>query len=220
SLGAAEAGLHVLNQTPPLRGGRVACDTRRGPELLFGEDRGYTPALFTWDRSRVWLEERAHPDGAATLAVTALERRLLPLVRYDLEDEGRIIGADRLNDVLTRLGSPVRVEEPAVAVFGRRSSCLEGDGWSVRPEAIKESLFAIAAHAGTLTGRFRIVAEGGAPRVHVQLRDGARPTPRLADHLTDIAAAATDAPVTVRLHTYRDYPYHDGGDFQRKPRYL
>ena len=38
---------------------------------------------------------------------------------------------------------------------------------------MKEGLFTTAAHAGALTGRFRIAADGDVPALHVQLRDGA-----------------------------------------------
>jgi phenylacetate-CoA ligase len=220
SMGAAEAGLHVLTESPALRAVRAACDSQGGRERLLGEDRGYTPLLLGWDRRRIHIEEREHDDGAHTLVATSLERRLMPLVRYDLDDEGRILSPAEVNAAMADLGCPVRVDAPVAAVWGRRTTRLRGDGWSLRPEAVKEGLFSVAAHAGTLTGRFRIDCEDGAPLIHVQLRDGGRPAPRLECHLSELITGTTGAPARVRIHGYRDYPFHDAGDFQHKPAYV
>ena len=220
SMGAAEAGLHVLTETPGLRALRAAFDSQASRTRLLGEDRGYTPLLLGWDPRRVYVEERTHADGSRTLVATALERRLMPLVRYDLNDEGFILSADEVNAALADVGSPLRTEVPVAAVWGRRFARLEGDGWSLRPEAVKEGLFATAAHAGTLTGRFRIVDAPDGPEVHIQMRDGARAAPRLEDSLADLTRAVTGAPVRVHAHGYREYPYHEAGDFQHKPVYL
>ncbi|MFP5451004.1 MAG: hypothetical protein ACLGG9_04545 [Thermoleophilia bacterium] len=220
SMGAAEAGLHVLTESPALRALRGACDSQGGRDRMFGEDRGYTPLLLEWDDRRIHLEEREHADGARTLVATSLERRLMPLVRYDLDDEGCILSPGHVNAAMADLGCDVRIDAPIAAVWGRRATRLQGEGWSLRPEAVKEGLFGTAAHAGTLTGRFRIGVDDGVPQVHVQLRDGGRPAPRLESHLSELIAATTGAPVQVQIHRYRDYPFHDAGDFQHKPAYV
>jgi phenylacetate-CoA ligase len=220
SMGAAEAGLHVLTETPALRAVRAACDSQSGRERLLGEDRGYTPLLLEWDARRIHLEEREHTDGARTLVATALERRLMPLVRYDLDDEGCILHPGEVNAAMADLGCGVRIDSPVAAVWGRRTTRVQGEGWSLRPEAVKEGIFSTAAHAGSLTGRFRIGVAGGAPHVHVQMRDGGRPAPRLERHLSELIGATTGVPVQVQIHAYRDYPFHDAGDFQHKPVYV
>ena len=170
SMGAAEVGLHVLHETPALREARQALDSPLARMALFGRDPGYSPTLLTWDPNRLYMEERRHADGVSTLVLTALTRRLLPLVRYDLDDEAELLDAAAANLELTRQGSDARLEGPAVALWGRRGGTIRGEGWSLRPEIVKEGLFATAAHAGALTGRFRIAAEEGRPVLHVQLR--------------------------------------------------
>ena len=84
-----------------------------------------------------------------------------------------------------------------------------------------EGLFTTAALAVALTGRFRIAAEGGLPALHVQLRDGVVATPGMEKALalmTRVVSGAPEARVTV--HGYRDYPFHEAGDFQHKPAYV
>lgn len=221
SMGAAEVGLHVLVETPTLRVARDLINCPHAREVLFGSDEGYSPSLFTWNPKRVYLEERAHSDGSTTLAVTTLERRLLPLVRYDLDDAAQILDTAALNRYLTDAGHPpLPDEEPVVAVWGRRSARLDGPGWSVRPEPVKEALFASPGHAGALTGRFRVEIGPTGPHLHVQLRDGARPGPGLVGTLERSLTAVAGAQGSVFAYPHREYPFHEAGDFQHKPVYL
>jgi phenylacetate-CoA ligase len=220
SMGAAEVGLHVLHETPALREARRALDSPMARTALFGRDPGYSPTLLTWDPNRLYMEERRHSDGVSTLVLTALTRRLLPLVRYDLDDEAELLDAAAANRELMRQGSDARLEGPAVALWGRRGATIRGHGWSLRPEIVKEGLFATAAHAGALTGRFRIAADEGRPVLHVQLRAGVRPGPGIEAALRHTVSVAAGVPAEVRIHDYKGYPFHDGGDFQHKPLYL
>lgn len=220
SMGAAEVGLHVLHENPALREARRALDGPLARRSLFGRDPGYSPTLLTWDTNRFFVEEREHEDGARTLVLTALTRRLLPLVRYDLDDEAEIVDTGRANAELERQGSPVRLSGPVVALWGRRGSTVSGPGWSLRPERVKEGLFATAAHAGALTGRFRIASDGERPVLHVQLRDGAGPGPGIVPALRAVATTAAGVTARVEVHEYRAYPFHEAGDFQHKPAYV
>ena len=220
SMGAAEVGVHALVETPALRVARGELGDPSARRELFGRDPGYAPTLLAWDPNRYHAEERWHPDGARTLVLTALTRRLLPLVRYDLDDEAEIVDPAAANRALGLAGTSAALAAPAVALWGRRGTTVSGEGWSLRPETVKEGLFAIAAHAAALTGRFRIAAAGGRPELHVQLREGVRPAPRLAESLGALLAATAGAAGAVHVHGYRDYPFHEAGDFQHKPRYL
>lgn len=220
SMGAAEVGLHVLHETPPLREARRALDSPMARRSLFGRDPGYSPTLLAWDPNRYFVEERRHDDDTTSLVLTALTRRLLPLVRYDLDDEAELLTPAVLNEELERQGSALRLDRPVVALWGRRGAAVDGDGWSLRPELVKEGLFATAAHAGALTGRFRIAAVGNRPVLHVQLRENARPGPGIEAALRHMTTIAAGAPADVLIHHYRDYPFHEAGDYMHKPAYV
>lgn len=220
SMGAAELGLHALFETPALREARRALDGAEARRALFGDDPGYTPTLLRWEPTRLHLEERRHDDGTRTVVCTTLVRRLLPLVRYDLDDLGHIVPAEILNRELEWRGSPVRVDGPVLALWGRRGAEARGDGWSVRPERIKCGLFATAAHAARLTGRFHVApGADGEPVLHAQLRDDAAGDAALAQSLGALVSAAAGAAGRAELHPLRTYPFHDAGDFQHKPAY-
>ncbi len=107
-----------------------------------------------------------------------------------------------------------------MAVWGRRGGSISGDGWSLRPEIVKEGLFTTSAHAGALTGRFRIQSEHGQPVLHVQLRNGAMPGPGIETALAHMVTVAAGVPARIEVHGYRDYPYHEAGDFQHKTTYV
>ncbi len=220
SMGAAEVGLHVLHETPALRQARRALDSPMARRALFGRDPGYSPTLLTWDHNRYFVEERHHEDDTTSLVLTALTRRLLPLVRYDLDDEAEVVMPGDLNAELARAGSEVRLDRPVVALWGRRGATVQGEGWSLRPELVKEGLFSVAAHAGALTGRFRITATGNRPVLHVQLRENAGAGPGIEAALRHMVTIAAGAPAEVVIHRYRDYPYHEAGDYQHKPAYV
>ena len=220
SMGAAEVGLHALHETPELRFARQELDSPGARTALFGRDPGYSPSLFTWDSNRLFVEERLHEDGVRTLVLTTLTRRMLPLVRYDLDDEADLVDPAVANLVLAERGSELRLERPAVAVWGRRGGTIHGDGWSLRPEIVKEGLFTTSAHAGALTGRFRIGSDDGQPVLHVQLRNGALPGPGIETALEHMVTVAAGVPARVEVHGYREYPYHEAGDFQHKTAYL
>ena len=218
SMGAAELGLYLLFETPELRAIRSVLDTSGQAPELFGHKWGYTPTLFAFDPHRLHVEERRHGDDVSTLAFTPLARRLLPLVRYDLDDVGEVVPADRFNAQLQVLGAPHRVDRPVVACWGRRSAGLVIGDRVVRPELIKQRLFSFSAEAAVLTGRFYL-EHGSEPVLHVQLRPATIATPRLASGLNAFLSDMTRTTSRVVVHAHDAYPFHLAGDYQHKPTY-
>ena len=151
---------------------------------LFGRDPGYSPTLLTWDPNRLYMEERRHSDGVSTLVLTALTRRLLPLVRYDLDDEAELLDAAAANRELMRQGAtrgssgrPWRCGAAAAPPSAARAGACG-------PEIVKEGLFTTAAHAGALTGRFRIAADERPPGAPRPAARGRAPRPGIEAALT------------------------------------
>ena len=218
SMGAAELGLHCFFETPALRTARRALADPDARRALFGRDPGYGPSLLTYDPTRLYVEERERPDGWRTLAVTTLAPRLMPLVRYDLGDLGEMVPAAAINAELAARNVQARVDDPVVAVWGR-SGAATGPGWTLRPEPVKERLFAYPALAASVSGRFFIEARDGEPWLHLQLRAGANPVHGAAADLRAYLQRECGGLGEVVLHDHRGYPHHLAGDFQHKPRY-
>ncbi|MDH3725067.1 MAG: hypothetical protein OER93_04890 [Thermoleophilia bacterium] len=218
SMGAAELGMNLLFENPGLRTIRSLLDESGQARELFRQDWGYTPTLFAFDPSRLYIEERQHDDGTSTLAFTPLTRRLLPLVRYDLGDLGEIVSPERVNEQLAALGSPARLPRPIIAFWGRQAAGITIGGRTVRPELIKQRLFSYSAEAAVLTGRFYLDTSPK-PVLHVQLRPETVATPRLAADLGAFLGEATGATSRVKVHAHAEYPFHLAGDYQHKPTY-
>ena len=219
SMGAAELGLNLLYETPQLRAVRSLLDQSGQTRDLFAHQHDYTPSLFSYDPTRIHLEQRHHEDGSRTLVFTPLGRRLLPLVRYDLGDLGEIIPAARINAFLEGMGSLVTAHDPLVAVWGRRTLPYGGAAEVVRPEQIKQRLFAFTAEAAVLTGRFRLERAGEGWVLHVQQRQRTVPTPDLEDALGNFLSRLVGGSAHAIVHPHGEYPFHTAGDFQHKPVY-
>ncbi|HAM20698.1 MAG TPA: hypothetical protein DCQ04_00180 [Actinobacteria bacterium] len=218
SMGAAELGLNLLFETPQLRALRAILDSTDHGAGLVREGLGFTPTLFGYDPQRLYVEERRHDDGATTLAFTALGRRLLPLVRYDLGDMAELVPAERVNAAFAAAGLPITVDSPIVAFWGRQADSIAIAGRTIRPERIKQRIFALAAEAAVLTGRF-FVDTSATPTLHLQLRSGTVATPNLDADWHRFMHELAGVDCTVVIHSYDRYPFHEAGDFQHKPIY-
>ncbi|HWH14570.1 MAG TPA: hypothetical protein VNT51_07475 [Miltoncostaeaceae bacterium] len=219
SLGAAELGLHVLHETPPLADARGALAARPGIAAELGltvRGGAVAPALFTWDAERVHVETRRHDDGDTTLAVTTLGAPALPLIRYDLGDLGRVLDAAEVRALGEATGAAL--PDDVALVHGRRAA-LALPGGTLRPEAVAERLWGDEVLADAVTGRFRLRrAPDGAVELHLEGRGPqVPPTAALAGWL---ATRCGGPPCRVVAHGAGTYPHHAAGDWTHKARYL
>lgn len=205
--GAAELGVGAMGEDPDLvalRGRAYRDPTIR--RALTGRDDGPTPALYRWDPRRFHLET----TDAGELVVTTLERRPVPLMRYNLADRVELCDGASLNGRLAdRAVAPV-APGPICVHYGRA-----GASGALTPERIKDWLFADPARAAALSGRFNLSPETGAlalQRSPVSADAGTREL---------IAAAVADlAPDGgVSLWEHARYPFHVGGH-ERKATYV
>ena len=180
---AGRAGVDGRRRGGPARAARDARPARGPPGALDSPSRawrcsdrdpGYSPTLLTWDPNRLYMEGDGTTTGSAHWSSTALTRRLLPLVRYDLDDEADLLDAAAANrapaDVGQRrparpprrrpLGPPRR--QPSVA--GLEPASRDRQGGPLRHRRA----------CGRADGPLPHRGGGGLPALHVQLRDGVR----------------------------------------------
>jgi phenylacetate-CoA ligase len=219
AMGAPELGPHCLAETPELREARGLLQEPHARRDLFGHDPGYPPVLFAHNPEHLFLEERLRPSGEKTLVATTLTPRLVPLVRYDLDERVDIVTGENLRVCARERGHTLSVTGPVVAAWGR-SAHATGRGWSLRPELVKERLLLRAAHAACVTGRFHLLEVAGRPQLHVQLRNGLAAQPGLGADLAAFLRSATGVRGEVLLHHAREYPFHLPGDHQHLPNYV
>lgn len=225
SMGAAELGLHLLYEVPELAAARAraATDPAAAAEGTWEGlcDRAYAPALLTFDPGRLHVETPEGPEGPR-LVVTVLEDVPVPLVRYDLGDAALLLSDAAVATLEERCGGPL--PRPVVALAGRSARVATAGGRCVRPEAVRELLFADPALADGITGRFRLRSPHGGTvlECHLEARDREAPPAageaalgRLEEALWALGAV----PTRVVRHARGAYPFHAEGDWTHKPRY-
>ena len=108
---------------PRAAGARLARPPRRRCSTA---TRATPPRCSPGTRTASSSSARRHDDGTGSLVVTALTRRLLPLVRYDLDDEADLIAPRVARTQLLadagqrRCGSTA----PSIALWGRRGAAV------------------------------------------------------------------------------------------------
>lgn len=226
SLGAAELGLHLLHEVPALAAARAAAaeDPAGAADGTWGDLCGgeYAPTLLTCDTSRIHVETPPGPDGSPRLVMTLLEDAPLPLVRYDLGDRALLLGEAAVATLEERVAA--ELPRPVVALAGRSASVATASGRRVRPEAVRELLFADAGLADGLTGRFRLRAPGDGTTLecHLEARDRGAPDGPAEAALGRLEASLWrlgGVPTRVVRHPRGGYPFHAEGDWTHKPRY-
>jgi phenylacetate-CoA ligase len=178
-LGSADAGLMAF-ETPATQRLRLRAEGDRILQThLFGRPR--LPAVFAYLPTERFFEEE---NGE--LLITA--RRGLPLIRYDLHDEGGILPGSLAED---DWGGGL----PLVYVFGRGQFGTSFYGLTIYPEDVQSMLLHDIVSA-RVSGRF-ILESGDGPnhdpylQIHVELAEGMDPEPLLRGMLADLFVADT-----------------------------
>ncbi len=102
SFGVAEFGLNVFYETRELiRLRRLLQRDDKLKTALIGRDLANLPALFHYNPLRVFVEESLTSEGLSQIVLTNLEEDTnIPLIRYNIEDEGMCLSFGRLKEIL------------------------------------------------------------------------------------------------------------------------
>jgi len=225
SFGVAEFGLNVFYETRELI--RLRRLLRRDDKLkaaLIGRDLANLPSLFHYNPLRVFVEEELAHEGLSQIVLTNLEEDTnIPLIRYNIKDEGMSLPFDRLRETLESWGYQdylPRVRMPIVAIWGRDKLRIEKEKRSLRPEQMKEILYEDPDIAACVTGNFRLsVAKAGGLRVEIQSKPDCRTQEKLEQRLRETILKHLPGPEII-LYPYPDFPYGMTLDYERKFRYL
>jgi phenylacetate-CoA ligase len=182
-LGSAEAGLMAF-ETRLTQQVRQAAIDPAVRSRLFGADR--LPALFRYVPTHRFFESH-HGE----LLITA--RRALPLLRYNMHDEGGILSPDAVQAGVDGSTNPVEDEPapglPFLFVFGRGRFGTSFYGLTMYPEDVQNLL--LHSHVSNdVTGRF-VLSSGQTDylepwlKIDVELAEGIEPAAELAERLTD-----------------------------------
>jgi phenylacetate-CoA ligase len=174
------------------------------------------PMVFSFDPLRTFIEV-IDPDrtGYGRVTVSMLDpSRMLPLLRYQTGDIGRLLDRSSIEAAMLKHGVAVPDEMPdaLLALRGRDSEQLP-NGWHVG--LYKEALYANHQAARCLTGAFRVTCCAGRTEVHVQL--GQSQTPRaFIDQAILTSMAPGMRPDRLVTWPYECFPFGMRLDYERK----
>lgn len=220
SFGVGELGLHLCYETPATIAVRRAL--RRHPDLraeLLGDGAGDAmpvPMILAFNPGRTFLEvlDRAK-DGFGRLTVSMLGAgQVLPMLRYQPGDVAAILDSRRLAAGLARRGIRLPAELPPaiLALRGRDREALPNGS---HVGLYKDALYARHAVADRLTGAVRLVFDGGACTMHVQLAGDSKADASLERDILEALPAAI-RPAGLVCWPRRSFPFGMTLDYERK----
>ncbi|MHA1854084.1 MAG: phenylacetate--CoA ligase family protein [Candidatus Heimdallarchaeaceae archaeon] len=140
--GSVETGIRVANETEEtimLR--QMVLKNKDLCEKLFG--RPYPPNLFQFDPTYVHVFTKKNEEGKQQLIYTTLSDKLIPVIKYNLKDEGGIYTQKELNALLKKYVNfeiKFTLPLPIIYVYGRSDSALSILSFSVYPQQIRDAL--------------------------------------------------------------------------------
>ncbi|OIO35962.1 MAG: hypothetical protein AUJ74_03805 [Candidatus Omnitrophica bacterium CG1_02_44_16] len=224
SLGVAEFGLNIFYETKELiRIRRLLQRDRKFREALIKADPDNLPSLMQYNPLRFFVEESPKERGLSDIVLTNLqEEAVIPLVRYNIKDEGICVSFKHLKDTLAAFNyadyTP-RVRLPLAAVWGRDKITLE-EGFALRPEFVKELLYKEKTIAENITGNFKLSNSKAGLRIEIQTKKTTPLSEQLENHIRDVLITNIPAKAEIIIYPYRDFPHGMELNYEKKFQYI
>ena len=223
NMGTAELDLSLFHESrDSIRIQRAALADKRLRYALYGEGCDIQPTLFHYYPHRTFLEVVESGDGSPELVVSMVgDDLLMPLIRYNMKDVGRIHPYNEIKTILHDCGyghlCPA-LKLPMLSVRGRKAHALSaGDGSSpVTAEAVKQGIYQDGAVAALTTGYFRLSLGEDACVIEVQLKKGVSLSPNHETAFRKAISHSVEAPFTLQIYPYQSFPYSMELDYERK----
>ena len=217
TLGIAELDLNLFHETiDTIRIRQAAQNDPKLRQKLFGPDVKISPIIFHYYPHRMYLEAG---DNNELIFSMLSSHFLIPLIRYNSQDQGRIFSYNTIKALLKDAGYAQLIPElklPLVAVSGRKDRCLALAGKNVSPEEIKEGLYSDFEVSSLTTGYFMLTNKENKGKLEIQLKKGICQTQAIKTKFEKAALKFTDVYLEVILYPYQDFPYGMEVDYERK----
>jgi phenylacetate-CoA ligase len=154
--GTADAGIVGIESPLSIHIRRLSAKDRRLFEVLFGRNT-ILPTLVQYNPDLRYVEE---VDGKIIFTTD----NSLPLIRYEILDEGRVYTPEMVAGALNQFGIKIPSklesfsENPYIALFGRQDVAATFYALNIYPENIKYGL-ELPSLQGLVTGKFTIKAD-------------------------------------------------------------
>jgi phenylacetate-CoA ligase len=190
--GTADAGIMGYETPTTIAARRLARDDHRLDSALFGSHE-VQPTFVEYRPDFRFTE--TDPEGYLLFTVD----NSFPLIRYRINDRGRVVTPTELQRLLALSGNGITVrtsaEQAGFIALGQRTD-IAATFYSLKifPESVRTALEETAV-SGTVTGKFHLrtqddEARGQTLRLHVELRADATPDAGLAPRLAELVVAS------------------------------
>jgi phenylacetate-CoA ligase len=190
--GTADAGIMGHETPTTIAARRLARNDQRLNAALFGDDE-IQPTFVEYQPGFRFTE--TDPDGYLLFTVD----NAFPLIRYRINDRGRVVTASELARLLDQCGHEFRVRtstgDAGFVALGRRTD-IAATFYSLKifPESVRAA-FEDATISGTISGKFYLMthddeAYGQTLRLHVELRAEATADEGLGPRLKELVVAS------------------------------
>lgn len=224
SFGIAEFGLNLFYETKDLiRLRRLLQRDIRLREALIGLDMANLPALLQYNPTKLFVEDLPTQDGLFQLTLTNLEEEaVIPLIRYNTKDEGFHIPYEKLQKILKDFGYEEFLPQfrlPIMAIWGR-GKIKVNEGFSIRPEFIKELLYSKRDIASSITGNFRLSKSRAGLRIEIQSKEKTGRSVEFENKLRALLLEHIPARIEIIIYPYHEFPHGMELTYERKFRYI
>jgi len=231
--GSADTGIQIGIETPDLVDLRKYLD--KNPDLcrqIFGKN--HPPMMFYYDPTHVYIEAEESETGVKELIFTPLYKRRMPLVRYNLRDEGGVFynPKEGLIDLISNSRITLSYFLPIVYVFGRSDGSVVVFSASVYPQQIHAAI--MRNMSDKFCQHFHISSEYSEhqiPRLVIDICVSAKPSSEQIDSLLsdilnsnpdlgiELSEGLADPPI-VNFYSKQDWPWETGTGPGRKEKYV
>ena len=223
SFGISEFGLNIFFETLQTIGlRRLMQHDDKLKQALIGKEGNCLPMIFQYNPLRFFVEETKVQDHSH-LVLTSLDcKTILPLIRYDIEDDGNILSYESLKQILESqeyLEYLPELKLPLAIIWGRQTLTTP-QGLALRPGIIKETLYKNFETAKMITGYFRLSISGDELKIEIQLRHGRNVSAELEHAVKEILAKNLAIKTNIVFYPYREFPYGMELDYERKFEYI
>ncbi|GAX62295.1 coenzyme F390 synthetase [Candidatus Scalindua japonica] len=186
-------------------------------EKIFGKNTKIIPLIFQYYPHKVFLETTQENELLFSMLNPDI---LMPLIRYNSQDQGAIRSYEEVKKILTEENCQHLIPDlklPLVSVTGRSGRSLTVHGKTVTPEEIKEGLYSDYEVAFLTTGYFKLsqMADNEG-KIEIQLKKGVMKTAELKTRFTKALLKHVDADIEIHFYDYQDFPYGMDLDYERK----
>jgi phenylacetate-CoA ligase len=231
--GSADTGIQVGIETPDLVSFRKYLD--ENPDLcnqIFGKN--HPPMMFYYDPTHIYIEAEESESKIKELIFTPLYERRMPLVRYNLHDEGGVFYSpkEELINLINNSRMALKYSLPIFYVFGRSDESVVVFSASVYPQQVHAAI--MKNMCDEFCQHFHIsseYSENQIPRLVIDVCVSAKPSSEQIESLisdvlnsnpdlgTELSEKLADPP-KVNIYFKQDWPWETGMGPGRKEKYV